>query len=86
MYGDIERYLRDMLEDYRAYSQGHLVYEFIDPGSGQMGFPSLEGYKMEQGSPAINSGKIIPGHPGRDFWGNPVQENQNMDRGAMESK
>ena len=60
--------------------------EFIDPGSGQMGFPSLEGYKMEQGSPAINSGKIIPGHPGRDFWGNPVQENQNMDRGAMESK
>ena len=27
------RYLRDMLEDYRAYSKGHLDYEFIDPGS-----------------------------------------------------
>jgi len=27
------RYLRDMLEDYRAYSQGNLEYEFIDPGS-----------------------------------------------------
>ncbi|GAG30963.1 unnamed protein product, partial [marine sediment metagenome] len=32
-YGDIQRYLRDMLEDYRAYSRGHLTYEFIDPGS-----------------------------------------------------
>ena len=27
------RYLRDMLEDYRAYSQGNLDYQFIDPGS-----------------------------------------------------
>ena len=35
IYGGIERYLRDMLEDYRAYSRGHLVYEFIDPGSEQ---------------------------------------------------
>jgi len=34
-YGDIERYLRDMLEDYRAYSKGHLEYEFIDPGSAE---------------------------------------------------
>ncbi|MCD6307954.1 MAG: GldG family protein [Candidatus Latescibacteria bacterium] len=34
-YGDIERYLRDMLEDYRAFSKGHLEYEFIDPGSAE---------------------------------------------------
>ena len=27
------QYLRDMLEDYRAYSKGHLEYSFIDPGS-----------------------------------------------------
>ncbi len=27
------QYLRDMLEDYRAYSKGHLDYSFIDPGS-----------------------------------------------------
>ncbi len=27
------RYLRDLLEDYRAYSKGHLDYVFIDPGS-----------------------------------------------------
>lgn len=32
-YGDVQRYLRDMLEDYRAYSHGHLEYEFVDPGS-----------------------------------------------------
>lgn len=34
-YPSIERYLRDMLEDYRAYSHGHLEYEFINPGSEQ---------------------------------------------------
>lgn len=32
-YAGIERYLRDMLEDYRAFSRGHLEYEFIDPGN-----------------------------------------------------
>ncbi len=32
-YNNAERYLRDMLEDYRAYSKGHLDYEFIDPGT-----------------------------------------------------
>jgi gliding-associated putative ABC transporter substrate-binding component GldG len=32
-YNNTERYLRDILEDYRAYSKGHLTYEFIDPGS-----------------------------------------------------
>jgi len=32
-FGDIERYLRDMLEDYKAFSHGHLEYEFVDPGS-----------------------------------------------------
>ena len=34
-YAGIERYLRDMLEDYRAYSRGHFEYEFIDPGNEQ---------------------------------------------------
>ena len=34
-YAGIERYLRDMLEDYRAYSKGHLQYEIIDPGSAE---------------------------------------------------
>ena len=34
-FGGIERYLRDMLNDYRAYSRGHIEYEFIDPGSEQ---------------------------------------------------
>ena len=32
-HNNTSRYLRDMLEDYRAYSKGHLDYEFIDPGS-----------------------------------------------------
>ncbi len=32
-FGDVERYIRDMLEDYKAFSHGHLEYEFVDPGS-----------------------------------------------------
>ena len=32
-YNNTTGYLRDMLDDYRAYSKGHLEYEFIDPGS-----------------------------------------------------
>lgn len=32
-FNNTARYFRDMLEDYRAYSKGHLEYEFIDPGS-----------------------------------------------------
>lgn len=34
-YAGLERYIRDMLEDYRAFSGGHLQYEFIDPGSAE---------------------------------------------------
>ncbi len=30
-----ERYLRDLLEDYKAYSNGSLQYEFVDPGSSE---------------------------------------------------
>ncbi|HEC41468.1 MAG TPA: right-handed parallel beta-helix repeat-containing protein [Bacteroides sp.] len=59
---------------------------FIDPGSGGMGFSSIEGYKINQGSPAINTGKIIPGNVGVDLWGNEITENQSTDRGVMEFK
>jgi len=60
--------------------------EFINPGSGKMGFATLDGYKIKSGSPAINSGKRIPGHAAKDFWGNIIQEDQKPDRGAMEYK
>jgi len=60
--------------------------EFIDPGKGKMGFSSIEGYKIKSGSKAINSGKRIPGHTDKDFWGNTIQENRKIDRGAMEYK
>ncbi len=32
-YNSNARYLRDMLEDYRAYSGGKFAFEFVDPGS-----------------------------------------------------
>jgi len=58
--------------------------EFINPGSGKMGFTTLDGYKIKPGSPAINSGKRIPGQAAKDFRGNIIQEDQKPDRGAME--
>ena len=60
--------------------------EFMDPGNGRMGFPTLEGYKLKSESPAINSGIKIPGNAKKDFWGNPILEDQDVDRGAMEYK
>ncbi|MFH1862697.1 MAG: Gldg family protein, partial [bacterium] len=32
-YNSNARFLRDMLDDYKAYSDGNLTYEFVDPGT-----------------------------------------------------
>ncbi len=32
-YNQNEKYLRDLLDDYKAYSKGKLEYQFVDPGS-----------------------------------------------------
>lgn len=42
----------------------------------------LSGYRLKEGSPAINTGRIIEEKPGKDFAGNPV--NGKPDRGAFE--
>jgi hypothetical protein len=59
---------------------------FVDPGMGKMGFSSILGYQIKKGSPAINSGKKIVGNTNKDFWGNPIDDNQEIDRGVMELK
>jgi len=43
---------------------------FSNPGSGTYGFNSLDGYRLTNGSPAINSGLNITDNGGRDFFGN----------------
>jgi hypothetical protein len=50
---------------------------FVNPGTG-----SLEGYMITAGSPAIGSGKVIPGQPEKDFYGNPVPVNGPVDIGV----
>ena len=48
------------------------------PGTGTSGaasgpaFTSLDGYKLQSGSPAINAGAAIPGNGGVDFWGTAI--------------
>jgi len=54
----------------------------INPGSGGDGLGSLDGYKLGDGSPCINSGILISNNGGRDFFGNPVPELEKPNRGA----
>ena len=61
---------------------------FIDPGNGGTNIDMkdtnrLSGYKLRQGSPAINYGKIVEGCGGADFSGNQVAEKPDL--GAFES-
>ncbi len=56
----------------------------INPGSGSIGLDTVAGYKLQDGSPAIDSGMEVPGNGGQDYWGNPVPYNGTTDRGAHE--
>lgn len=59
---------------------------FVAPGEGKVGRASLEGYKLKQGSPAIDSGRKISDMPPVDFWGNPIHRSGVPDRGAFENE
>jgi hypothetical protein len=54
----------------------------VGPGSGKVGFDSLEGYKLKDRSPCIGAGVPIKDNGGRDFWGNKIPEGKNPDVGA----
>jgi len=57
--------------------------QFVNPGSGAIGFDTLEGYKLQSDSPCIGEGKTITNNGGYDFWGNPLY-NDSPDVGAHE--
>jgi len=56
----------------------------VSPGAAGVGRQTVMGYRLRPGSPASNSGKIIP-HSVRDFLGTPVPSCGGVDRGAFQS-
>ncbi len=60
---------------------------FVNVGSGGIGLDSVDGYKLNDGSPCINSGRVVDGNNGGfDYWANTVPHGTTMpDRGAYES-
>ncbi|WP_045516885.1 FIMAH domain-containing protein [Neobacillus niacini] len=45
---------------------------FVNPGSGDNGIGTLDGYKLQADSPAIGSGTLINNSGSQDFWGTPL--------------
>ncbi len=71
----------DKPQDEHAQSNDPML---INPGSGKTGRNTLDGYKLLEGSPCIDSGMEVPDNGGKDFWGNFVPYNDITDRGAYE--
>ena len=57
---------------------------FVNPASGGFGIATVNGYKLQNSSPAINAGKIIGNNGGKDYWSNPLYISA-PDIGAFES-
>lgn len=86
--------LRGAITDYNIYYGNHPFSEpneahkltsdpcFVNPGSGNLGRASLDGYKLLQDSPAIGSGTLVNNNGGKDFWGNTVAASGSPNRGA----
>ena len=56
-----------------------------NPGSAGPGTDTLDGYRLQPGSPCIDSGRSIPNNGSLDLWGNPVPDPVGVcDRGAHE--
>jgi endonuclease/exonuclease/phosphatase family metal-dependent hydrolase len=46
--------------------------KLVAPGAGKDGFDSLDGYKLQAGSPCLGAGKPLDNPGPRDFWGAPL--------------
>jgi hypothetical protein len=55
-----------------------------DPGSGGTGIDTLDGYRLQSGSPAARSGVAVNDNGGRDFFGTPLPSRA-PDRGAAQT-
>lgn len=56
---------------------------FVAPGTGGEGMHTLEGYKLQAGSPAIDAGMNIENNGGKDYFGTPLTDGK-TDIGAAE--
>jgi hypothetical protein len=56
----------------------------VAPGKGESGFLSLDGYKLQSGSPAIDAGKNMAHGDMQDFYGNQVPAGKRVDIGVHE--
>jgi len=54
----------------------------VNPNSGGDGLDTLDGYKLQAGSPCIGAGMFIADSGRRDFWGYPVPSARGFDVGA----
>ncbi len=57
--------------------------KLIAPGTGKIGRDTVGGYMLKEGSPCIDSGKVIENNGGKDYFGNTLY-NGKPDRGAHE--
>jgi hypothetical protein len=57
---------------------------FVNPGAGNIGRNTLNGYKLQSGSPAFGSGKLISNNGGQDFYGNLINT-ATPNRGVFDS-
>lgn len=55
---------------------------FVNPGNGHNGINTVNGYRLSMGSPALNSGTVIPDNGGKDYYGNMVSSTSLPNRGA----
>jgi hypothetical protein len=58
--------------------------KLVSCGSGGIGLDTLDSYKLQVGSPCIDSGMTIANNGGQDLWGNAVPYGAAIDRGASE--
>ncbi len=92
--GDKGWNLTGQMFDYNAYFGGKTLVSsdphkvtanpnFVSPGSGGNGTNTVDGYKLQAGSPLIGAGIPIADHGGRDYYGNALY-NGDPDIGAHE--
>ncbi|OME73426.1 hypothetical protein BSK65_06520 [Paenibacillus odorifer] len=54
----------------------------VAQGSGGIGWNTVDGYKLREGSPALGAGAIIADNGGRDYWGNSISAENPPNIGA----
>ncbi|WNR46165.1 right-handed parallel beta-helix repeat-containing protein [Paenibacillus roseipurpureus] len=57
--------------------------KLVNPGSGGVGRTTVDGYKLQNTSPLIHAGVVIPNNGGKDYWGTPVSATNNPNIGAF---